>query len=234
MSDKFQEILQQFMPKTEEKTYGALYQYCTSGQMNEDKAARAFEVFVAWFDAQEEPLAQSYGLLILGGLIDSGQLKVRAQILAFFVERAGLVSDYSVLDDDNRFLHFLSHFAYLAGSCVEHLNDKIDGLNGVVSALVDLYLRAPTALWCGEEMLVANLSEAAFAALLVRLNPEVVMQDADNWDDAAMMRWQDAVVHENHKRQLVMALHGMNVKLARKPAEMFAPIIGAHYAGKFG
>jgi len=243
MSNSFEGILARFTPATAEQVYGELYQFCASDDMDEAAALTAFESLLQWFETERSPLAKSYGLLILGGLIDSSKLQ-NAQALpticSLFAGQARLVDDYRVLDEADRFVHFVSHFAYLAGSCCEQFGDVENELSGIVVALLELFLAAPQAYWCGEGLLVARvmleatLSDVVFAQLLDGLCPEPVMQNADQWEDAAVKTWQVATVRENHKRQLVMALQGLNLRLKEKSNSVFAPLLAEILETSFG
>jgi len=243
MTDHFKIVLDRFTPTTAEQTYGELYQYCASDEFDEAAALSGFSHLVAWMDAKKDPLVQLYGLLILGGLIDCEKLPadvVQKQINELFTTWASQVTNFDVLDNEYRFVHFVSHFAYLAGSCCEQYNDGVDGLKYVVQSMVDLFLAAPEAYWCGEELLVArmmleaNLLDETFAKMLVGLKPELVVQDADRWDEAAVSIWKIGTVRENHKRQLVMALQGLNLLLKEKPAHMFEPLMTEIVESRFG
>lgn len=243
MTEQFNSTLAQFTPSTAEKIYGELYQYCASEQMDEQDAQEAFAHMMVWFEVQIEPLAQSYGLLTLGGLIDNGKLKseeVAPQVSAFFKKATGLVTDFQVLDHENRFVHFVSHFAYLAGSCCEQFNDTENELVDIVVSLVELFLAAPDAYYCGEELLVARamleayLTDDVFEEMLSKLSPEQVMQEADDWDAAAVNIWGAGTIRENHKRQLIMALHGLNLLLKEKPNSVFKPLLVKILEAKFG
>jgi len=243
MADSFQDILARFTPAAAEQIYGELYQFCASDEMDEAAARVAFECLLQWVESEKSPLAHSYGLLMLGGLIDSGKLQsdeVLARVRVIFAAQAALVDDYRILDDQNRFVHFVSHFAYLAGSCCEQFGQVEDDLSDVVLALVDLFLAAPDAYWCGEELLVArvmleaNLSVGVFDQMLDDLRPELVMQDADHWGDDAVPQWRSAMVRETHKRQLVMALQGLNLLLKQKPATTFKSVLADIVEVRFG
>ncbi len=140
-----------------------------------------------------------------------------------------------------RFVHFVSHFAYLAGSLCEQFADQKQDVEAIVFALVDLYLRAPSAYWCGEELLLArvildaNMVEQKRDELFAKLMPIGAPQDADGWDAAAARLWQAARIEENHKRQLLMALNAVNQKRANEvPVSPVATLVDAHYGAMFG
>jgi len=244
MSDELSELLARFREENAEKCYGAYYQYCASGQLGAEDAEKALVQIVSWIRDSKATLAKSYGLLMLGGLIDSAKLtpiKAAPLVAELFIEQSQKVADFGVLSAQRRFVHFVSHFAYLAGSICEQFTDQKQDIEAIVFALVDLYLRAPSAYWCGEELLLArvvvdaNMDEQKHDELFAKLMPTGASQDADDWDAAAARQWQAVRISENHKRQLVMALHAVDQKRANElPTSKVATLIDAHYGAMFG
>ena len=244
MSDKLSELLARFREENAEKCYGAYYQYCASGQLGAEDAEKALVQIVSWIRDSKAALTKSYGLLMLGGLVDSGKLapiKAAPLVAELFIEQSQKVTDFGVLSAQRRFVHFVSHFAYLAGSICEQFTDQKQDIEAIVFALVDLYLRAPSAYWCGEELLLArvvvdaNMDEQKHDELFAKLMPTGAPQDADGWDATAARQWQAVRISENHKRQLVMALHAVSQKGANElPASKVATLVDAHYGAMIG
>lgn len=244
MSNRLSEILAGFREENAEETYGAYYQFCATANLDAVGAANALVQIVSWIADADRAVAKSYGLLMLGGLVDSGKLQAKTSmplIAEQFVRQADSISEFDVVNGEYRFVHFVSHFAYLAGSLCAQFADQKQEVEAIVFALVDLYLRAPSAYWCGEELLLArvivdaNMVEQKRDELFAKLVPIGAPQDADGWDAAAARQWQAARIEENHKRQLVMALNAVNQKRANEvPASPVATLVDAHYSAMFG
>jgi hypothetical protein len=243
MSDKLHEMLSSFREDNAEKTYMEFYQYCTKTDFSSAGAQDVLAMLMAWLEEQHGAIAQSFGLLMLGGLIDSGKLDpqdVAPKIADLFVRTAKAVDDFRVLDSQHHFVHFISHFAYLAGSFCEQFKAACAECEAVAASLLDLYLRASEPYWCAEELLVARvmleaqLSREASNQLFSKLKPVATPQDADNWDATAAMQWQALRVVEHHKRQLVMALNVVNAEIDGDAAVAIEPLVRAHYESMFG
>lgn len=243
MSDKLHEMLSSFREDNAEKTYMEFYQYCTKTTFSSADAQDVMAMLMAWLEEQDGAIAQSFGLLMLGGLIDCGKLDpqdMAPQVADMFVRKAKAVDDFGVLDAQHHFVHFVSHFAYLAGSFCEQFKAVRAECEAVVASLLDLYLRSPESYWCAEELLVARvlletqLSQETSKQLFSKLRPMATPQDADNWDATAAMQWQALRVVEHHKRQLVMALNVVNAEIDGGAEAAIEPLVRAHYENMFG
>lgn len=243
MPDLLHDILSDFREDRAEQTYTEFYHFCTDAAFRTTDAQAVLEQLLAWIEGRDGAIAQSFGLLMLGGLIDSGKLEPQGaapQIADLFVRQAKAVDDFRVLDAQHHFVHFVSHFAYLAGSfCEQFAAARVD-CEAVVASLLDLYLQSPDPYWCAEELLMARvmlearLSREATEKQFSKLKPVVTPQDADNWDAAAAMQWQAQRVVEHHKRQLVMALNVVNAEIDGGAATAIAPLVRDHYENMFG
>lgn len=242
MPDKFNNILAVFREDRAERTYRESCHYCAGAAFSTADARAALEQLLVWIEKRDDAIARSYGLLMLSGLIDGGKLDPRAArlIADMFMRQSKEIEDFRVLDAQHHFVHFVSHFAYLAGSFCEQFAAAVAECEAVVVSLVDLYLRASAPYWCAEEVLVARvilearLSHEATEQLFSRLKPVATPQDADNWDAAAAMQWQALRVVEHHKRQLVLALNAVNAEIEVDATAAIAPLVRAHYENMFG
>ncbi len=244
MSERLSELLAHFCEDNAEQTYGKYYKYCASDELDAAGAEEALHQMVAWINSSESSVFKSYGLLMLGGLVDSGKLhgKIAAPMISeLFVQQSQSVTSFDVLNHERKFVHFVSHFGYLAGSFCEQFGSNKTEVGTIVLALMDLYLRAPLTYWCGEALLLARvildagLAEEKFDAMLARILPIVVLQDADNWDAEAADRWRLQLVLENHKRQLAMALHAVDQNNGKAlPSSSIAELVAAHCKAMFG
>lgn len=238
MTQFISEKLKQFDAKKAEQIYGEIYQYCQGDGFSAEEANLALTDFMVWIE-RGDLIEQSYGLLFIGAVIDSGKLRRNAEerLVAFFIEKARLVENFAVLDDENRFVHLVSHFAYLAASYCEQFGGH---QQTIVEQMVMLFLRAPEPHWCGEELLVArlmlevNLPDKVFKQFIVSLKPQIVRQSADQWGSAEANAWRKATLVEAHKRQLLMALQCVNSKMSVKPPTLFRSSNKAIFATKFG
>ncbi|MCF4096888.1 hypothetical protein [Maritalea mediterranea] len=141
MPTKLHEMLSTFREDKADQTYTAFYHYCTDAAFSTADAQDALEELLSWIDEPDGVIAQSYGVLMLGGLIDSGKLepqRAAPQIAELFVRQAKAVDDFCVLDAQHQFVHFVSHFAYLAGSFCEHFASARADCERVVASLLDL------------------------------------------------------------------------------------------------
>jgi hypothetical protein len=230
--------LESFTPKSAEQIYGEIYKHCQTPDFSADEA-RSGMVDIMAFGTSDDLVQHSYALLMLGAVIDSGKLPQddAGKIEAYFIEHALKVSHFEVLNQANNFVHLVSHFAYLAASYCEQFD--VDQ-HKIIDEMLALYLRAPSPYWCGVELLVARLlleaklPDVQFDERVSSLQPQTVMQQADQWDAGAVALWQKAMIVENHKRQLLMALQLVNGELLSKPSAKLTPFNKAIFASKFG
>lgn len=240
MINLFYTMLADFSENKAEQTYGEFYNACANSAMSEADAADVLRILLDWKDAQQSAVAHSYGLLMLGGLIDSGKLNQRAAaapIADEFLRQCRTVDDFRVLDSGQKFIHFVSHLAYLAGSYCGQFHAMKELCQTVTLALLDLFLRSSEPYWCGEELLVARVvldADLSGEDLRERLTPSKVMQDADSWNVEAVRLWQSSVVVQSHKRQLVMALNAVRSKSNSITDSVIEHLVDAHYRHMFG
>lgn len=149
-----------------EVTYGDFYQACAKG----DGAISLADAFA--MAGHGSPTVRSYGLLFMGALVDGGRLKP-GDYNRIEVHVVGLLEglqDYRVKDEEGRFIHFLSHAAFLADSLKPHRIGKIPAV------LLNAYLRANEPLRMNEDVtvgdyLLTTLGSLEFAKTLERLVP---------------------------------------------------------------
>lgn len=118
-----------------EETYQAFYPACPAGDFAADKTVEKIEQL---FQGSDDPVVKSYCFLLLGAVVDSGALPKEAcqPIVRFLAGELNSLTDFSLFDDQGRYIHYLSHMTYLAESLRSYAE-----IDEIYDELLTAYLR---------------------------------------------------------------------------------------------
>ncbi|MEE9454178.1 MAG: hypothetical protein V3V13_07340 [Paracoccaceae bacterium] len=206
-----QDILDGISADNCEAVYQAFYPACQAGGF--DGALLVAQINEV-FHAHRDPVLRSYCFLLLSAVVDSGTLSKEAcqETADFLVQELRALTDFSLKDDQGRYIHYLSHMGYLAGS----LRGRTD-MGDLYEALLNAYLRSDVQV-CGHEDVVLGevlLDAPNLADFLGRLKGQAPQ-------GASMARFHA----EANKRALWLAMYGLNTRLKRQDPAVFAPLLG--------
>lgn len=199
------EILDGITADNCEATYQAFYPACQVGGFAVEVVAKVDEIY----HGSHDPVLKSYCFLLLGAVVDSGKLSRDAcqKLVEFLAAELNSLTDYTLKDDQGRYIHYLSHMAFLAGS----LRESAD-ITPIYEALLSAYLRADVQICGGEDVVVAEVLLGAknVSDVLARLTRQ---------------EGEPPLILEANKKSLWMAMFVLNGALKKHGAALFAPLV---------
>ena len=145
--------------------------------------------------------------------MDFGALSATAcqEMTGFLENELNLLTNFDLKDDQGRYIHYLSHMAFLAGSL-----QKPADITPVYAALLSAYLRADVQICGGEDVVIAEvlLGAAAMEDILVRLTRQIPEGGTP-----------PPVIPEANKKALWMAMFVLNEALKKHDAALFTPLV---------
>ncbi|HIP23066.1 MAG TPA: hypothetical protein EYG79_05665 [Rhodobacteraceae bacterium] len=157
-------------PETAEELYQKFYPACAIAKLTPTQAQDVFDRILALYAETDDPTLQSYCLLYFGAVVDTRALNPNTlEHLSHVLDKTlAALKDFRVKDSHGRYIHFLSHAAYLAQSIYD--------AGGTINweALLEAYLRAEGPLVWHEDLVLADcllgmVPKEDFASLLARL-----------------------------------------------------------------
>jgi len=204
------EILEDITASNCEAVYQVFYPACQSGNFD---AAQVVVRINQVFRRARDPVLRSYCYLLLGAVVDSGILpeNLYQEITGFLVQELRGLTDFSLADNHGRYIHYLSHMGYLAGSLRDHTD-----IGELYNALLGAYLRADVPICANEDVVIAEVLLGAphVAGFLPRLESQKQQGTLASH-----------VISEANKRALWMAMFVLNERLEKQDSAIFTRLI---------
>lgn len=201
------EILDDITPDNCEATYQAFYPACQVGGFAEETAAKVEEIF----HGSDDRALKSYCFLLLGAVVDAGELPKGAcqKAVKFLEVELNSLTDFTLKDDQGRYVHYLSHMGFLAESL-----QKCADISTIYDALLSAYLRADVQICGNEEVVIAEVLLGAehVEKRLARLTRKLSEPPPP-------------VILEANKKALWVAMFVLNGTLKKHDAALFAPLV---------
>lgn len=201
------EILDGITADNCEANYQAFYPACQSGGFTVETVAKVGEIY----HGSHDPVLKSYCFLLLGAVVDSSELSKDAcqKLVGFLEAELNSLSDFTLKDSQGRYIHYLSHMAYLAGSLRQHTD-----ISAIYDSLLSAYLRADLQICGNEEVVIAEvlLGAKSVGDMLARLT----RQESEPLPP---------IILEANKKALWMAMFVLNCTLKKHDTTLFAPLV---------
>ncbi len=202
------DILDGLTADTCEAKYQLFYPACQAAEFAADETAVRVEGI---FHASADAVVKSYCFLVLGAIVDSGQLSDEAtqRTTRFLETELNSLTEFALKDEKGRYIHYLSHMAYLAGSL-----QKYNDITPIYEALFCAYLRADEQICGNEDVVIAEvlLGAADVANMLARLMRQVGEPSPP-------------VIPEANKKALWLAMFALNGRLKKHDPALFVPLV---------